>query len=308
MGRRGQTVSALILRYAAERERHGRMDRRTARNVRYNLADFAEHAPEDPKAVKRRHVEKWLQRRSDLAASTRRLRLSQLRGFCKWCVINKHMSSDPTLGVESPVVAEGIPKRLRPEEARAVAAAAASDLRVAVVVSLMLQEGLRRMEISRLAIEDVDFADRSFVVRGKGGHGKHNAALPFTGETWHLLNRYLIAEKLTNGPLIQNKFRPGCGVSPETISDLATTALVGAGVKQPGDRTKTPHSCRHTAAHDMLTKTENVRAVQQALRHKSVASTEIYLRGHVSNLRDVMDGRSYRNIDSTSDDQLRLPL
>jgi len=43
----------------------------------------------------------------------------------------------------------------------------------------------------------------------------------------------------------------------------------------------------------MLERTHDVRAVQQALRHASVRSTEVYLRGQVGQLGQVMGGRRY---------------
>jgi integrase len=82
-------------------------------------------------------------------------------------------------------------------------------------------------------------------------------------------------------------------MAASTISQLVHDAMVDAGVKRPGDPSRTPHSCRHTGAHDMLERTHDVRAVQQALRHASVRSTEVYLRGQVGQLGQVMGGRRY---------------
>lgn len=310
------TTGALMLRYVVEREKLGRIEKRTASNIRYVLSDFANHCPDQPASIQRRHVKKWLERKEHLAPGTLRLRLSMLRGFFKWCVNNNHITRDPTAGIESPAVPEGPPKRFHPEEARAVAHAAnGHEPRKALVVALMLQEGLRRKEIAELLIEDIDFADRSFLVRGKGGKGGQTDAMPITSETWTLLGRYLAAEHLTHGPLIQNRWRPGHPVSPERISDMVTEAMIDAGVKQRGDNTRTPHSCRHTAAHDMLTRTRDVRAVQKALRHKTVSSTEIYLRGHVTELREIVEGRSYFGVAhedgekvDPADGQLPLPF
>lgn len=203
------------------------------------------------------------------------------------------MVKDPTLAIDAPRVPDGIPKRLRPEEARALMAVASRDRRTQLIVSLMLQEGLRRIEISRLDVEDLDFAERSLLIRSKGGGGAHVDVLPVTSETWSILTRYLEEAGHRHGPLVRNRVRHHGRMAPSTVSDLVNVALIEAGVKKPGDTSKTPHSCRHTCAHDMLTRTENVRKVQKALRHKSIRSTEIYLRGRVEELRLVMDGRSY---------------
>lgn len=228
-----------------------------------------------------------------LSAAYRRARLSSLRMFCRWSVAHGYMTKDPTLAIDSPRVPDGIPKRLRADEARALTTAASIDPRSAVIVSLMLQEGLRRIEISRLDVEDVDFAERSLLIRSKGGGGVHVDLLPITSETWGILRRYLAEEGHRNGPLVRNRVRRHGRMAPSTISELVREAMVEAGIKAPGDSSRTPHSCRHTAAHDILARTNDVRSVQQALRHRSVRSTEIYLRGQIGELRLIMDGRTY---------------
>lgn len=286
------TVQRLALIYVAQRLASGQINRRTAEQLRSRLSDFAASVPANPRRVYKRHVERWMER-PDLRPQYRRSRLSALRGFTKWCVAEGHMKSDPCLTVPMPKVPPQLPKRLTTEEARLLVHAVSHDLRTKLIVLLMLQEGLRRIEVSRLDIEDLDFAEHSMIIRGKGGQGCHTDALPITDETWRCLTAYLAEEGHTTGPLIRNRVRKHGRMSPGSISELVRQAMADAGVKQPGDSLRTPHSLRHTAAHDILSRTDNVRAVQQALRHRSVRSTEVYLRGHTAELRGVMEGRHY---------------
>lgn len=290
----GKTLDQLARRYVQARREAGIINDRTAEQMRHRLWDFADQAPANPERVRRRHVEAWMAR-PDLAPHYLRGRLSTLRGFCRWCVARGHMKLDPTLEVPMPKVPLGVPKRMRHEEAQALTDAAARDTRTALIVSLMLQEALRRIEVARLDIADVDFAERTVLVRGKGGRGEQTGIVPLSDETWALVIRYLADEgHPAHGPLIRNRVRFDKRMAASTISQLVHDAMVEAGVKRPGDPSRTPHSCRHTAAHDMLASTRDVRAVQQALRHASVRSTEIYLRGEVGDLREVMGGRRYR--------------
>lgn len=286
------TLRALALTYVARKAAAGHLNKRSATQVRSRLMDFADHAPSNPRRVYRRHVERWMER-PDLRPQYQRSRLSAVRGFCRWCVAEGHMVKDPCAMVPMPKVPPQLPKRLTHEEAVRLVAVARRDLRTLLVVLLMLQEGLRRIEVSRLNVEDVDFADRSMTIRGKGGQGRETDALPITEETWRALTAYLAGEGHSHGPLIRNRVRKHGRCAPATISELVREAMVDAGIKRPGDLTRTPHSCRHTAAHDLLARTDNVRAVQQALRHRSVRSTEIYLRGQTAELRGVMEGRRY---------------
>jgi integrase len=276
-----QTVHRLALVYVHRRLMAGQVNQRTANQLRYRLVDFAEHVPRNPKRVYRRHVEAWMER-PDLRPQYRRSRLSALRGFTRWCVAEGHMTKDPCLTVPMPKVPPQLPKRLTGAEAKALVKATAGDKRSRLIVLLMLQEGLRRMEVSRLNVEDIDLAERSMVIRGKGGQGCETDALPITSETWKALTAYLEESGHSHGPLIRNRVRKHGRTAPQTISELVRQAMVDAGVKRPGDGLRTPHSCRHTAAHDILSRTSNVRAVQQALRHRSVRSTEVYLRGHTA--------------------------
>lgn len=285
-------LSKLVLRYVAQRRDTGHLNMRSAQQVRSRLLDFARGAPRRPGAVRRKHVEAWMAR-PDLAASYRRGRLSALRGFCRWLVANGWMRTDPTVGIDAPRVVEGVPKRLRRDEARSLVAVARRDPRTLLIVLLMLQEGLRRIEVSRLDVDDIDFAERTMLVRGKGGRGEHTAVLPISTETWSALTGYLAAEPHRHGPLVRNRVRGHGRLAPNTVSELVHQVMIDAGVKHPGDPSRTPHSLRHTCAHDLLEHTHDVRAVQQALRHSSVRSTEVYLRGHVGELRQVMDGRTY---------------
>lgn len=261
--------------------------------MRSRLADFAETAPASPKALRRHHVERWMAR-PNLRPQYRRSRLSTLRGFTKWLVAEGHMTKDPCVMVPMPKVPPQLPKRLTDDEASALVACTSGDLRLRLVVLLMLQEGLRRMEVAGLDVDDIDFAERSMVIRGKGGQGCETDELPITAETWTALTNYLAEAGHTHGPLVRNKVRAHGRMAPHSISDLVREAMVAAGIKGPGDRLRTPHSCRHTCAHGVLKTTGgNIRAAQKVLRHASVRSTEVYARGYVDDLRPMMEGRRY---------------
>jgi integrase len=286
------SMHRLVLVYVHRRAAAGQINKRTATVLRSRLTDFADHAPANPKRVYRRHVEQWMER-PELRPQYRRARLSALRGFTKWCVAEGYMVKDPTLTVPMPKVGPQLPKRLTHDEATKLVDATSHDLRLRLIVLLMLQEGLRRIEVSRLNVEDVDWAERSMVIRGKGGQGCETDSLPITDETWRALDAYLASEGHSHGPLIRNKVRAHGRMAATSISELVRAAMVDAGIKRPGDRLRTPHSTRHTMAHDVLSRTSDVRAVQQALRHRSVRSTEVYLRGQTSELRGIMGGRHY---------------
>lgn len=284
-------LTQLALRYVAERVAKGELTKRSATTIRSKLLDFAEATKVDPKKVTRRHVERWLAR-PGLSPAYRRARLSALRGFCRWCVLNGHMTKDPTLGLKTPRVPKGLPRALSLEETGRVIDAA-PDLRTRLICLLMVQEGLRRIEVARAQFADLDARKRTLRVRGKGGGGEPTRTLPLSDETMSVLARYLAEQSVTSGPLIRSHKHPDRGITASHASHLVLLAFRDSGVKAYNGDGKSAHALRHTAAQDMLDQGAELRQVQAALGHSTVKTTEVYLRGEVAGLRDAMAGRSY---------------
>lgn len=74
---------------------------------------------------------------------------------------------------------------------------------------------------------------------------------------------------------------------------LVTAAMVDAGVKSCAGDGVSPHSLRHTFAQDLLDGGADVRLVQTGLGHRSLRSTELYLRREPPGLREAMEQRRY---------------
>lgn len=117
-------------------------------------------------------------------------------------------------------------------------------------------------------------------------------------EVVEVLAAYLVVRGRRAGPL----FLPGphCSrwsadghLSPDRIGKIVARALVDAGVHTPGDG-RSAHALRHTAASDVLDRCDNVRTVQTMLGHKSLQTTQRYLRrASLGQLRNAMEGRHY---------------
>src|SRR5512139_3674111 len=86
-------LQRLTLVYVRERLDRGELNKRSAEVVRSKLRDFALEVDTQPSRVNRRHVERWMAR-PGISPAYRRARLSALRGFCRWCVMNGHMKKD----------------------------------------------------------------------------------------------------------------------------------------------------------------------------------------------------------------------
>ena len=105
-------------------------------------------------------------------------KLSCLRGFYRWLVMDKRIAHDPTVNVETPASWKVLPKSLAEGEVaemleRTGVAARSADadglaLRDHAILELLYAGGLRVGEICSLRVEDVHLDQGRAQVRGKG--------------------------------------------------------------------------------------------------------------------------------------------
>lgn len=284
-------LQRLVLRYVAERQARGEIVPRTAEILRSRLWDFTSNIEARPANVNRRHIETWMTR-PGLSPAYRRARLSTVRVFCKWCVVNGHMRRDPTLGVDAPPIPAYLPRALSSPEVSQVLGVL-PDARARVIVLLSVQEGLRRKEVAEAQLGDVDLHNRTMLVRGKGGRGRTTRSVPLSDQTCAAIAAYLAGEGHRAGPLVRNRVRPDCGLTPHTVGELVSAWMAESGVKAaPGDG-RSMHALRHSTAHHMMDQGATTEEVQQALGHASIRTTQQYTRGRVEDLRAAMAGRAY---------------
>ena len=82
-------------------------------------------------------------------------KLNAIKTFFRWLVSQKYSTSDPSADVAHPKIEVSIPKFLTPIEYRALRDIVRDDLRIAAIVEVILQTGLRISEISNLKLENI---------------------------------------------------------------------------------------------------------------------------------------------------------
>ena len=105
-------------------------------------------------------------------------KLSCLRGFYKWLLLDKRIRHDPTVNIESPKAWKVLPKALAESEtaemldaATVAATGAAGDavaLRDRAILELLYAGGVRVSELTGLRVEDLQLDAGRVMVRGKG--------------------------------------------------------------------------------------------------------------------------------------------
>ncbi|WP_245906464.1 tyrosine-type recombinase/integrase [Mycolicibacterium palauense] len=137
------------------------------------------------------------------------------------------------------------------------------------MITLALLAGLRVHEIAKMRGEDVDLGSRMLWVRGKG---KRLKSVPL-----HPMLTELASEMPAAG-----WWFPMRGHESEHILSKSVSDIIGRTMRRAGIR-GSAHCLRHWYATTMLDNGVDIRVVQELMRHKSLATTQIYTK--------VADGR-----------------
>ena len=240
------------------------------------------------RTLRQKHVMEWVAS-MNLAPSTIGTRLGHVRGFSQWAVLMGHTKTDFTLGIKTPPRPRSLPRELAPESV--TKALIDADARLTVTILLRVSSGLRRAEVCRLEIGDIDRARREAFVVGKGGHER---IVPLSLETLAAIDAYLAQHPAASGPLIRS-YSSGRALHPDSLTRLTTDNLKDSGVKTRNWDGVNGHAYRHTAAGALLDEGADLRDLMDFLGHSNLATTSIYTkrRGSSRRLQQHVDARRY---------------
>ncbi|MDD8020682.1 MAG: tyrosine recombinase XerC [Acidobacteriota bacterium] len=158
------------------------------------------------------------------------------------------------------------------------------EVRDKAILELLYASGLRVSELTSLNLEDIHLKERLIRVKGKG---KKERIIPFGREAEKWLKEYLGLRPL----LVLNKM-PGPAVflnyRGERLNVRSVQRLLQKRIRQIAiDRKISPHSLRHSFASHLLSRGADLRAIQELLGHRSLATTQKYTHLDLSHLLEV---------------------
>lgn len=207
--------------------------------------------------------------------SSRCTMLGVIRPFLGWAAKRDRIVPGCADDLGNPRRPDPIPRALTPDHVARLLTSAVPDQRGRVIVLLMFQCGLRRIEVARLDVTHVDLLERRVLVHGKGNVER---VVYLSEETVEAIRAWMVERGPTRGALVGPLNHPGRPLTPTWIGTLVSRWLADAGIKSaPGDGVS-GHALRHTCATHMLRTGHNVRVVQRAMGHRSLQTTARYLR------------------------------
>jgi site-specific recombinase XerD len=240
-------------------------------------------------------IDVWVHSLHSLKPSTFNARLAAARHFIKWL---GHRWPDHLLRSR---VGKRLPRTLTKRELSDVIEAAkesenpSSDL----IVTLMLDTGLRVSEVCALNIDDIDLEDNS--ARVIGGKGDKDRLVLFTQRTLQALQRWFPIRhsfaSINQKALIVNRF--GRRLNSRAIQRIMD-ALAGE-IGLPQGRL-TPHVLRHNFATGLLERGADLVSIQRLMGHATIATTRVYLEISDQTLREVYHrAQSMRAVEEQDD-------
>ncbi len=225
-----------------------------------------------------------------LAASSQGAKLTALKSFFRFLCHEGKLLIDPASGLVLPKRRKLLPQALlTPKEAvrlcDSIDTSTPMGMRNRAIVEVLYATGVRNAELRDLLLSDFDSSAGTLSVRaGKGGKDR---VVPLGPLVSAVVSDYiaLARPKLPVKPGVSHIFvsehgRPLWSQSIVRIVDLAARR---AGIKKP----VRPHRLRHACATHMLKGGADVRHIQRLLGHSSLATTEIYTRVEISDLKAV---------------------
>ncbi|HEY5623563.1 MAG TPA: tyrosine recombinase XerC [Gammaproteobacteria bacterium] len=225
--------------------------------------------------------------RKGLAARSISRRLSAVRRFLAFLVVEKELPANPGVGVQAPKPPRRLPKTMDTDQIASLLALEGDDtftIRDRAILELLYSSGLRLAELVGLDLVDVDLDDMTVRVTGKGNKTR---VVPVGRAAADAIRAWLA---------VRGKFA-GAGQNALFVSRRGPR-LSGRSVqerlRQWARRRGTgiaihPHMLRHSFATHLLESSGNLRAVQELLGHASISTTQIYTHLDFQHLAHIYD-------------------
>lgn len=223
-------------------------------------------------------------------------KLSALRHFYKYLVLDRLVTEDPTLEIDSPRQWKVLPKALAQSEIVAMVKtkeqaqvadseiAAALALRDRALLEVLYAAGLRVSEIVNVKLEDLKLEMGHMLVRGKGDKER---LVPIGRAAQESLRCYMEHGRAV---LLRRKISPllfvghhGAGLTRQRVWQMVNAASAAG-------RHASPHMLRHSLATHMVENGADLRTVQTILGHADISTSQVYTHVALDRLKNV-----YRN-------------
>jgi integrase/recombinase XerD len=220
-------------------------------------------------------------------------KLSALRHFYKYLLLDRIIEHDPTLNIETPRQWKVLPKALSREEAatmlkprlvlvKAPPDAKAIAARDRAILETLYGGALRVSEVVGVALNDLKLEQGYVLVRGKGDKER---IVPLGRAAIESLQEYLSGAR----PVLMGQRRSALLFIARGARRLTRQRVwqVVRAASQASGRAASPHMLRHSCATHMVENGADLRTVQTILGHADISTTQVYTHVAMDRLKAV---------------------
>lgn len=235
----------------------------------------------------------YLPTRRDTMRSTGHLNnvLSSIKTLFAWLKESGYLLHDPAESLQAARKVKALPKAiLSPAEARKIIdkvdTSTLLGYRDKTILEVLYATGIRQSELCAIRLVDLRLDEELLTIHeGKGGYDR---VVPLSAIACHHLETYLagIRPKILKNqksPWLFISWRGGRALRRQNLGELVKKHARNARIKKD----VSCHVWRHTCATHLLQNNANLRHVQAILGHRSLATTERYLRVTINDLKEA---------------------
>lgn len=236
------------------------------------LADFvAKSNISDLNQVSKDHIDAFKANLAEKDYTTKSIsrKINSIKSFFSYVQAQGLITENPSIGVSHPKYDIKPPRLLNKIEYRALRDACREDLRMAAIVEILLQTGMRISELANLKISDVDVHTNQITIRAYESHPER--VIPINQPAKESLERYLtVRPKSANTNVFITK--TGNSFLIRNIRSNLDRYFHIAGIENAK-----VNDLRHTFIAQQLTSGSPLVYISKLVGHKRLSTTEKYL-------------------------------
>ncbi len=156
-------------------------------------------------------------------------------------------------------------------------------LRNKLMVELFYATGIRRIELIKIRMNDIDLQNKTLKVLGKRNKERY---IPLINSVIDSIVRYI--EERNNLPSIKEKDYLFLTKKGTKVYETLVYRIINDYFSKASSKVKrSPHILRHSFATHLLNQGANLNAVKELLGHSSLAATQVYTHNSIAELKKV---------------------
>lgn len=225
-----------------------------------------------------------------LSATSAARAVSAVRGMHRFALRDGLVEVDAAHEVRPPTAPQKLPKAISVEDVERLLDAAgyagtSLSVRDRALLELLYATGARISEAVGLVVDDLDLAERTVLLTGKGGKQRRVPVGSFAAKA---VEAYLVQARPTLVTAGRGSHVLFLNSRGGPLSRQSAWVVLRAAAERAGLATGiSPHTLRHSFATHLMEGGANERVVQELLGHASLKTTQIYTLVTVDRLREV---------------------